>query len=129
MPKNKTHSGASKRFRVTGTGKIRRQKAGLRHNLEKALPPGVRLAYAGRQSAAVPATGSYEVHAREEQQLVEAAFDASEVDVDGGSGSGFVHGIHYSWRTPGNQFELAHLGPVARHEWYDTRNVGTDCFR
>ena len=35
MPKNKTHSGASKRFRVTGSGKIRRQKAGLRHNLEK----------------------------------------------------------------------------------------------
>ena len=34
MPKNKTHSGASKRFRVTGTGKIRRQKAGMRHNLE-----------------------------------------------------------------------------------------------
>lgn len=35
MPKNKTHSGASKRFRVTGTGKIRRQKAGMRHNLER----------------------------------------------------------------------------------------------
>ena len=35
MPKNKTHSGASKRFRITGSGKIRRQKAGLRHNLEK----------------------------------------------------------------------------------------------
>jgi large subunit ribosomal protein L35 len=35
MPKQKTHSGASKRFRVTGSGKIRRQKAGLRHNLEK----------------------------------------------------------------------------------------------
>ena len=35
MPKNKTHSGASKRFRVTGSGKIRREKAGLRHNLEK----------------------------------------------------------------------------------------------
>ena len=34
MPKNKTHSGASKRFRVTGSGKMRRQKAGLRHNLE-----------------------------------------------------------------------------------------------
>ena len=34
MPKNKTHSGASKRFQVTGSGKIRRQKAGLRHNLE-----------------------------------------------------------------------------------------------
>ncbi|MEP7091643.1 MAG: 50S ribosomal protein L35, partial [Nocardioidaceae bacterium] len=26
--------GASKRFRVTGSGKIRRQKAGLRHHLE-----------------------------------------------------------------------------------------------
>jgi large subunit ribosomal protein L35 len=35
MPKNKTHSGASKRFRVTGSGKLRRQKTGLRHNLEK----------------------------------------------------------------------------------------------
>ena len=34
MPKNKTHSGASKRFRVTGSGKLRREKAGLRHNLE-----------------------------------------------------------------------------------------------
>jgi ribosomal protein L35 len=35
MPKNKTHSGASKRFRVTGSGKIMREKAGKRHNLEK----------------------------------------------------------------------------------------------
>ncbi len=35
MPKNKTHSGASKRFRITGSGKLRRQKTGLRHNLEK----------------------------------------------------------------------------------------------
>jgi large subunit ribosomal protein L35 len=35
MPKNKTHSGASKRFRVTGSGKIRRQKTGMRHNLER----------------------------------------------------------------------------------------------
>jgi large subunit ribosomal protein L35 len=35
MPKNKTHSGASKRFRVTGSGKLRRQKTGMRHNLEK----------------------------------------------------------------------------------------------
>ncbi|MDP9822887.1 50S ribosomal protein L35 [Nocardioides massiliensis] len=34
MPKNKTHSGASKRFRVTGSGKLRREKAGMRHNLE-----------------------------------------------------------------------------------------------
>jgi large subunit ribosomal protein L35 len=34
MPKNKTHSGASKRFRTTGTGKIVREKAGRRHLLE-----------------------------------------------------------------------------------------------
>lgn len=34
MPKAKSHSGASKRFRKTGTGKIVRQKAGRRHLLE-----------------------------------------------------------------------------------------------
>lgn len=34
MPKAKTHSGASKRFRRTGTGKIMRQKANRRHLLE-----------------------------------------------------------------------------------------------
>jgi large subunit ribosomal protein L35 len=35
MPKNKTHSGASKRFKVTATGKLLREKAGKRHLLEK----------------------------------------------------------------------------------------------
>ncbi|MBB4912341.1 50S ribosomal protein L35 [Actinophytocola algeriensis] len=35
MPKNKTHSGTSKRVRVTGKGKLRRQQTGLRHKLEK----------------------------------------------------------------------------------------------
>jgi large subunit ribosomal protein L35 len=34
MPKAKTHSGASKRFRRTGTGKIVRQKANRRHLME-----------------------------------------------------------------------------------------------
>jgi large subunit ribosomal protein L35 len=34
MPKNKTHSGASKRIRVTGTGKLMREKTGKRHRLE-----------------------------------------------------------------------------------------------
>ena len=34
MPKNKTHSGAKKRFKITGTGKIMRQQTGLRHRLE-----------------------------------------------------------------------------------------------
>ncbi len=34
MPKNKTHSGAGKRFRVTGTGKIMRRRANRNHMLE-----------------------------------------------------------------------------------------------
>ena len=34
MPKNKTHSGAKKRFRVTGTGKLMREQANARHLLE-----------------------------------------------------------------------------------------------
>ena len=33
MPKMKTHSGTKKRFKVTGSGKIMKQQAGLRHNL------------------------------------------------------------------------------------------------
>ncbi|MCP5028857.1 MAG: 50S ribosomal protein L35 [Actinomycetia bacterium] len=53
MPKMKTHSGAKKRYKVTGSGKIMRRKAGKNHILEKksskrkrrlsqeaALPPG-----------------------------------------------------------------------------------------
>ncbi|MGK2854192.1 MAG: 50S ribosomal protein L35 [Microbacteriaceae bacterium] len=35
MPKQKTHSGAKKRFKITGSGKIMKQGAGMRHNLEK----------------------------------------------------------------------------------------------
>ncbi|HWO62538.1 MAG TPA: 50S ribosomal protein L35 [Umezawaea sp.] len=35
MPKNKTHSGTSKRIKVTGSGKLLREKAGKRHLLEK----------------------------------------------------------------------------------------------
>ena len=34
MPKNKTHSGTKKRFRVTGSGKIMREQAYARHLLE-----------------------------------------------------------------------------------------------
>lgn len=33
MPKMKTNRGAAKRFKVTGSGKIRRRKAYLRHIL------------------------------------------------------------------------------------------------
>lgn len=35
MPKNKTHSGTAKRIKVTGRGKLLREKAGHRHILEK----------------------------------------------------------------------------------------------
>ena len=34
MPKNKTHSGAKKRFRLTGKGKVMRERANRRHLLE-----------------------------------------------------------------------------------------------
>jgi large subunit ribosomal protein L35 len=34
MPKNKTHTGTAKRFRVTGSGKLVRQQTNRRHNLE-----------------------------------------------------------------------------------------------
>ena len=34
MPKQKTHSGAKKRFKLTGSGKVKKQGAGMRHNLE-----------------------------------------------------------------------------------------------
>ena len=53
MPKAKTHSGASKRFRRTGTGKIVRQKANRRHLLEhkatEAHPPARRPHRGGSQ--------------------------------------------------------------------------------
>jgi large subunit ribosomal protein L35 len=35
MPKMKSHTGMGKRVKVTGTGKIVAQQAGMRHNLEK----------------------------------------------------------------------------------------------
>jgi large subunit ribosomal protein L35 len=38
MPKMKTHRGAAKRFKLTGTGKIMRRKAFKNHILEKKSP-------------------------------------------------------------------------------------------
>ena len=35
MPKMKTDKGAAKRFKITGTGKIRRRRAFMNHILEK----------------------------------------------------------------------------------------------
>jgi large subunit ribosomal protein L35 len=34
MPKNKTHSGSAKRFRITGSGKVMRRRANRNHLLE-----------------------------------------------------------------------------------------------
>ena len=38
MPKVKTSSGAKKKFKVTGTGKLLRRNAGQSHNLEHKSP-------------------------------------------------------------------------------------------
>ena len=38
MPKQKTNSGAKKRFRLTGSGKIKRAKMNRRHILSKKAP-------------------------------------------------------------------------------------------
>lgn len=38
MPKMKTHRGAAKRFRLTGTGKVVRQHANANHILTKKRP-------------------------------------------------------------------------------------------
>ncbi len=42
MPKNKTHSGAKKRFRVTGSGKVMRQRAGVVHKFHEKTPQKAR---------------------------------------------------------------------------------------
>jgi len=38
MPKMKSHSGAKKRFKMTGTGKLKARHAFSSHNLEKKSP-------------------------------------------------------------------------------------------
>ena len=40
MPKMKTHTGMAKRVKVTGTGKLMRQQAGMRHHLEVQVEQG-----------------------------------------------------------------------------------------
>ena len=39
MPKNKTHSGSKKRFKVTGSGKIQRLQAGRKSGAALASAP------------------------------------------------------------------------------------------
>jgi large subunit ribosomal protein L35 len=52
MPKMKTHRGAAKRFKVTGTGKLRRRQINLNHILEKKSP--ARKRRLGREESLAP---------------------------------------------------------------------------
>ena len=38
MPKMKTHKGAAARFKITGSGRLRRRSQGMNHILEKKSP-------------------------------------------------------------------------------------------
>jgi len=42
MPKMKTHKGAAKRFKQTGSGKIKRRQANKSHIMEKTSPKRTR---------------------------------------------------------------------------------------
>jgi large subunit ribosomal protein L35 len=55
MPKQKTHRGAAKRFKLTKTGKIKRSQAYKSHILTRS-PPSARATFARRRwcSAAKP---------------------------------------------------------------------------
>jgi large subunit ribosomal protein L35 len=57
MPKNKTHSGAKKRFKVTGTGKLRRMQSGRK---------------SGAAFASAPTTGSRKKH-RQKSAMVDVS--------------------------------------------------------
>ena len=46
MPKLKTHKGAKRRFKVTGSGKLMRMK-GLRSHLRRKKPKSVKILYSG----------------------------------------------------------------------------------
>ncbi len=52
MPKMKTDRGAAKRFKITGTGRLRRQQAFRNHILEK--KPSTRTRRLGREVDVAP---------------------------------------------------------------------------
>ena len=64
MPKNKTHSGASKRFKVTGSGKVRRLQASRK---------------SGAAFASAPTTGSRKKHRRNQGEVDVAKADVKRV--------------------------------------------------
>lgn len=51
MPKLKTHKGSARRFRITGTGKVRRMK-GHRSHLRRKKPANVRRLYSKKLEVA-----------------------------------------------------------------------------
>ena len=51
MPKLKTHKGSASRFRITGTGKLRRMK-GHRSHLRRKKPANVRRLYSQKLEVA-----------------------------------------------------------------------------
>ena len=51
MPKMKSHSGAKKRFKVTGTGKVQARHSFSSHILEKKSPKRKRHMHAGRSTS------------------------------------------------------------------------------
>jgi len=55
MPKMKTNRGAAKRFKVTGGGKVKRRRAGLRHILTSKARKRKRQLRRGAQVEAVDA--------------------------------------------------------------------------
>lgn len=62
MPKMKTNSGAAKRFKLTGTGKVKRRKQGMRHILTSKASKRKRVL---RQGDLISAT-----HARSIKRLI-----------------------------------------------------------
>ncbi|MGE3619614.1 MAG: 50S ribosomal protein L35 [Acidimicrobiia bacterium] len=56
MPKMKTHRGAAKRFKTTGTGKLRRRQVNTNHILEK--KPSKRLRRLGAEVDVAPGDAS-----------------------------------------------------------------------
>jgi 2-oxoglutarate dehydrogenase E1 component len=52
----------------------------IRHHLQARLGPAHTLLYAGRQSAAAPATGIHALHVQEQRALVHAALNSSETE-------------------------------------------------
>ena len=61
MPKMKTHSGAKKRFRITGTGKVMREQAGGRHLLERK---------SSRRPARSPTTSAVQARRQDRKKLL-----------------------------------------------------------